>query len=96
MLLQLMRKHTFQRSHLIGISNFLNDFSHIVVEVSGLDEPESSLSSLVGSQNDISLLSSNGSIFIGLDDNGVTNKCGKTINMYTQFDFDEVTLLNVD
>ena len=96
MLFQLVRKHTFQRSHLISISDFLNDFGHVVVEVSGLDESEGSLSSLVGSQNDISLLSSNGSIFIGLDDDSVTNECGKAIDMYTKFDFDEVTFLDVD
>jgi hypothetical protein len=63
--------------------------------VSGLDESESGLGSFVGSQDDIGLLSGDGGIFIGLDNNGVTNEGSKAIDMYSEFDFDEITFLDV-
>lgn len=96
MFLELMRKDSFQGSDLVSIGNLLDDLGDLIVVVSGLDESESSLSSFVGGQDDISLLSGDGGIFIGLDDNGVSNEGSKAINMHSEFDFNEITFLDVD
>jgi hypothetical protein len=94
MLLELVRKHALQGSHLVSISHLLDDLSDLVVEVSGLDESECGLGSFVGSQDDVGLLSGDGSIFIGLDDDGVSNKGSEPVDMYSQLDFDEITFLD--
>ena len=94
MLLELVRKHTLQGSDLVGIRHLLDDLSDLVVEVSGLDEPECGLSSFVGSQDNVGFLSGDGSIFIGLDDDGVSNKGSEPIDVYSQLDFDEITFLD--
>lgn len=95
MLLEFVGKDTLEWVNLIGIANFLNDLSHFVVSMSWLEESQSSLSSFVGSEDNIGFFSSNGCIFVRLDNDGMCNKRGKTIDMNSEFNFDEVSFLNV-
>lgn len=96
MLFQLVGKNTFKRSDLICIGHFLDDLSHVVVDVSGFDESESSLGSFVSSEDDISFFSGDGGIFIGLDHDGVTDKSCESIDVHSEFDFDEISFFDVD
>ena len=95
MLLELVGKDTLKRVNLIGIANFLNDLSHFVVSMSWLEESQSSLSGFVGSEDNVGFFPSNGCVFVGLDNDGMCNKRGKTIDMNSEFNFDEVSFLNV-
>lgn len=95
MLLELVGKDTLEGVNLIGIANFLNDFSHFIVSMSWLEESQSSLSSFVGSEDNVSFFASNGCIFVRLDNDGMSDKRGETIDMNSEFDFDEVSFLNV-
>lgn len=72
----------------------LDNFSNFVVGVSRLEESQGSLCSFVGSEDNICLFASDGGILIGLDDESVCYKGRKSIDMCSQFNFDEVSLLD--
>jgi hypothetical protein len=93
-LLQLVGKHALQRMHLVGITDLLDNFGHLVVGVSGLQESEGSLCSFVGGEDDVCLFASDGRIFIGLDDEGVCDEGREAIDMCSEFNFEEVSLLD--
>jgi hypothetical protein len=95
MLLQLVGQHSLHWVHLVGITDLLDDFSDLVVEVSGLEESECGLGGFVGSKDDISLLASDGGVLIGLHDDGVGSKGCEAIDMCSEFNLDEVSLLDV-
>lgn len=58
-LLDLMGEDSFNGVNFIGISDFLESFSDLLVGVTWLQESESSLGLFISSQDDISLSSSN-------------------------------------
>lgn len=89
-----MRKHSLEWADLIRVSNLLDDLSNLIVLVSWLDESESCLGSFVGSEDDISFLAGDGGIFVRLDNDSVTSKGGKSINMDTEFNFDKVSFFD--
>lgn len=95
MLLELMGKDSLEGVNLIGIADLLNDLSHFVVSMSRLEESQSSLGGLVGSEDNVSFFASNGGVFVGLDNDGMCNKRGETVDMNSEFNFDEVSLLDV-
>ena len=94
MLLHLVRKHSLERTDLICVSNLLDDLSNLIVLVSGLDESDGGLSGFVGSKDDISFLSSDGSIFVRLDNDSMTSKGGKSVDMDTEFNFDKISFFD--
>lgn len=94
MLLELMGKDALKWGNLIGITNLLNNFSNLIVEVAWLKKPQSGLSSLIGSQDDIGLLAGHGSVLIGLNHDSMGNKGSKTVNVSSEFDLDEISFLD--
>ena len=93
---QLMGKNSFQGVDVVRGSYFLDNLSYFVVGVSWLNESESSLSGLVCCQDHISFFANNGSIFVRLNDKGMGDKRGKSINMDTELYFDKISFLDVD
>ena len=83
MFFHVVRKNSFQGIHLIGFTDLSDHFSDLVVELSGFDEPESSLGGFISSKRDISLLSSNLGFGIRLNDDCMGEESSKTINMGT-------------
>lgn len=81
MLFELMRKDTLKRCYFICIGNFLNDFSSFIIHMSRLNEAKSCLSCLISGKDNISLFAGNGGVLIGLNNNSVSDKGGKSINM---------------
>ena len=79
--LQLMRQNSFKGVYFIRVGNFLDDFSNLVVQVSGFNQSQSSLSSFIGSQNNISLFTCNLSVLIGLYDNSMGYERGEPVDM---------------
>jgi hypothetical protein len=71
----------------------LNDLSHFIVSMSRLNQSQSSLSSLVSSQYNISFLSSYLRIFIRLNNNCMGSKSSESINMNSKLDFYQITFL---
>lgn len=69
-LFDLMREDSLDGVNLIGVSDFLEGFSDLLVGVAWLEESEGSLGLLVGSQNNISFSSSNDGV-LGLADDGM-------------------------
>ena len=95
-LLELVGQDSFERGNLIGVTDLLDDFGNLIVEVSWLEQSQGGLGGLVGSQNHISLLSGDGSVLIRLHNNSMTDESSETVNVCTQFDLDEVSFLDVD
>ena len=93
-LLELMGEHTFEGVHIVGSGNLLDHLGHVVVELSRLDQPDGSLSGLVGSQDDIGLLAGDGGILVGLDDQGVGHEGCESVDVDSEFDLDEITFLD--
>jgi len=73
MFFELMRKNSLKRAHLVVFAYLLNDSSHLLIDVAWLDESQSSLGSLISSQNGVCLLSSDRSSLIRSDHNGVSD-----------------------
>lgn len=93
-LLEVVGQDSFQRGHLVRIADFLDGVGDLVVEISWLDQSDGSLGSFVGSKKDICLFAGHGSLGIGLDDNGVSSKGSKTIDMGSEFDLDKISFLD--
>ena len=49
---------------------------------------------MISSQDNISLLACDGSVLVGLNDNGVAYKCCKAVNMGSEFDFEKISLFD--
>jgi len=94
MLFEFVWENSFKRTDLISISYFLNDFSNLVIDMSGFDQSQSSLSCLISSQDDISLLSGNWGILVWLNNNSVSNEWCKTVNVNTKFEFNKISFLD--
>lgn len=89
-----MGKDTFDTGDLIGIGHFLDDWGDFVVAVTGFDQSESGLGGFIGSQDDIGLFAGDGSVFVGLDYDGVADKGSESVDMDTEFDFDEISFFD--
>jgi hypothetical protein len=63
-LLELVGKYALERSNLVGIADLLDDLGDFIVEVAGLEQAQSSLSSLVSGENDVGLLASHSGVLI--------------------------------
>ena len=94
MLLHLVRKHSFKRTDLIRISDLLDDFSDLIVLMSWLDKSESCLRCFISSKDDISLLSSDWSIFVRLNNNSMASESGKSVNMDSKFNFNKISFFD--
>lgn len=93
-LLEIVGKDTFQRLNFIGVAHFLDGLSNLVVEVTWFDQSQCSLGSFIGGKDNIGFLASDGSLSIRLHNDGVGSKSSKSVDMGTEFDFDEVTFLD--
>ena len=89
-----MRKDTFDTGDLISICHFLDNWGDLVVAVTGFDQSERCLGSFVGSQDDIGFFASDGSVFVGLDYDGMTDKGSESVDMDTEFDFDKISFFD--
>ena len=89
-----MGKNALEGTDLVCISDLLDDLGDFIVLVSRLDESESGLGGFVGGKDDISFLAGDGGIFVGLDDDGVASKGGKSIDMDSELNFDEVSFFD--
>lgn len=94
MLLQLVRKHALQRTHFVRIADLLYHLSNLVVRVPRLEQSEGGLSSFVCREDHVCLFASDGCVFVGLDDEGVRYEGREAVDMGSQFNFDEVSLLD--
>ena len=72
----------------------MDNLGHLVVGVAGLDQPECGLGCLVCCEDDICLFAGDGGIFVGLNDEGVGGQGGKSIDMDSEFNFDEIPFLD--
>ena len=95
MFLELMREDTFKRVNFIRVGNFLDNFSYLVVQVSGFYQSQSGLSSFICSQNHVSLFTCNLSILVWLNNNGMGYKGGESVNMDSQFYLYQITFFDV-
>ena len=93
-LLELVGKDAFEGGNLVGVANLLDDFSNLIVEVAWLEQSECGLGGLVSSQNHISLLSGDGGVLIGLHNNGMADEGSETVDVNSEFNFDEVAFLD--
>lgn len=94
-LFDLMRKYSLDRVDVVGSRYFLDHLGHFIVEMSRLNEAESGLCGLIGCENDVGLFTSDGCIFVGLDHEGVASNGDESIDVYSEFDLDEVSFLDV-
>ncbi len=94
MLLEVVGEHSFQWVDLVAIADLLDSVSDLVVEVSWLQDSQGCLGCFVGGQDDISFSAGYGSLGVRLHDDRVGDKGRETIDVGSQFDFDEITLLD--
>lgn len=93
-LLQVVREHTFDGVDLVFIDDLADNCGSLCVGEAWLESSECSLESLVTSQDNISLLSFNGSSLISLGDNGVCSKSDETIDGSTKINLDDISFLD--
>ena len=90
-LLGLVRENTLHWLNLVVGTNSCDLGSHVLVEASDLDRSSGSQEGVVGGEKDVSLS------LLGLssDDNGVSTVGGESINMSTEFNFDDIFVLEL-
>lgn len=81
MFLKLVREDSLKGVHFVGVAHFLDDFSHLVVDVAWLDQSESSLGGFVCSENNICLFAGDLCVFVRLHDDCVANECGESVDV---------------
>lgn len=91
MFLDLVRENTLNGVNLIGVSDFLESFSDLLVSVAWLQESEGGLGLLVSSQDDISLSSSNDGV-LSLANNGVGSQSNISIEMDSEINLDNISV----
>jgi len=93
--LEFMGQNSLDGVDLVGVGHFLDNLSHFIVVVAGFDQPQGGLGGFVGGKDHVGLLAGDGGIFVGLDDQGVSSECCESIDVHSDFNFDEVSLLDV-
>lgn len=94
MLLEFVREHSLDWVDFVGVADLLDHLSGLVVEVAGLYESQCCLRGLICCQDDFRLFSSDWSLHIGLDDDGVAYEGSESIDVDAQLYLDEVAFLD--
>lgn len=89
-LLLLVRQHALDGLAAVGGGNAANVVGHGGVGVTGADQADGGLGSLVGSHEDIGLLAGDGVLLRGTDNNGGGGNGAITIDLGTELDLDHV------
>ena len=89
-----MGKNALEGTDFVCVSDLLDDLGNFVVLVSRLDQSDGGLGGFVGSEDDISFLAGDGGIFVGLDDDCVASEGSESVDMDSEFNFDEVSFFD--
>ena len=90
-LLGLVRENTLHWLNLVVGTNSCDLGSHVLVEASDLDRSSGSQEGVVGGEKDVSL----SLLSLSSDDNGVSTVGGESINMSTEFNLDDIFVLEL-
>ena len=93
-LLELVGQHALERIHLVGLADLLDHLRDLVVGVARLQQPHCGLCGLVGSENHVRLLASDRRVLVGLHNDGVGCECGETVDVGSELELDQISLLD--